>query len=191
MARLFVDDMRAVSLRVSKVRERLGLIRPSVGGSRRAVPAELLGRGSSRCVIAASERKYGNNHRDWLFKTSGDGIWAQYAEEWEIENARECVLKSVAMHLYEVTGPNAREEICALHCEPSVEGDNMASSCKRCSHLHVTIDGNRLSHAHFPLNLTDLHEGVISLDALDDQFAKALQVFDHEVIPRLVRAKSI
>jgi hypothetical protein len=180
---LIIPDVHS---RIRDVQRILSRIRPFSHGARTPVAAHMVSGGATKpYIVAAADKKLGESHRDWLFKTSGNDIWGQYEEIWDVSDSGSGELRSVALQLFEVRSPAVREEICAMHCEPTHIGDGLTSSCKRCPHVHLTVDRNRLGRAHIPLNIAELQAGMPSLEALNRHFEVALEVFELEVIERL------
>ncbi len=172
--------------RVNVVQSFLTRIRPQHrGGGRQQVPATIVtDRGA--IIVVANESTAEPSYRDWLFKTSKDGVWAHYSEEWVpvSSKANEWFLKQSALHLYSVPTPRSRSEIFAVHCEPSHRGDALSDVFKRGPHIHATASDSRLAHAHIPLQLVGSDQIIASQDAHTEFVKCAMDLLDEEIIPR-------
>jgi hypothetical protein len=138
-------------------------------------------------IEAAFENRRLSSHRESFFKTSSPNIWANYWEAWRSDDGASPWRLSVAsLQLVWVDGPewNPRE-IVAMHCEPNEVGKSFQSQLKRGPHIHVKADGNRLGHAHFPLNLCHLNDVMHSIESLEHAIETAIDVLRSEVIDRL------
>lgn len=175
-----------IGKRCRSVQSMLSPIRPFHGPERRPVQAVVTSYGR-KAVVAALDKRLGPSPREWLFKTSVTDVWAQYSEEWIHATRSIWVLRQAGLNLFIARGPaeTQREEIFALHCEPQEEGLSLESRCKQCPHVHVTADGNLLSHAHIPLHVLSRNQDLTSVKRFTDVFQKANEIIESEILKRI------
>ena len=135
-------------------------------------------------VVSVFDRKTEASFRDCYFSTNAKQILAVYFEEWVMDlDGQTWRLQNVSLQLSWFDSPHSeQQEIVALHCEPREAGNSFQSRLKRGPHIHVTADGNRLSHAHFPLNLCHLNDVMQSFESLEQAIERAIEVLQSEVI---------
>jgi hypothetical protein len=177
-------SIRSVAERIRFIQRLFRPIRPKARGHVQDVPVRSLAVRGVGTVVSARDGETGDSHRDWRFRTRADWLMAQYFEVWVEDSSGSALLMAQAsLHLFSIPGPSVPEkELIALHCEPGHLGGTRTDVFKRGPHVHVSADGNRLAHAHIPLNYCDLDRALASRDSLSDALMKAVEVLETEVI---------
>ncbi len=177
-------SIRSLAERIGFVQRLFRPIRPTAGGHVKDVPVKYLNVRGLGTVVSACDVETGASHRDRRFRTRVNWLTAQYFEVWAEDSSRKVwLMNQASLHLYWIEQPHSPErELVALHCEPGHFGATRTDRFKRGPHIHVSSDGNRLAHAHIPLNYCDLERVLASKDSLGDAFTKAVEILETEVI---------
>ena len=116
------------------------------------------------------------NHNDWYFKTHNDDYKGAYFEVW-LEKNNNYVLEKAYFKLMLIERNN-HKEILSLHIDPS-ERDN---KYKMGPHIHLITSIDKVSKAHFSLNLSDLTQILNSYDNFKAAYTNALIMINEEII---------
>lgn len=117
-----------------------------------------------------------SNHKDWFFKTHNETYKGAYFEVW-LEKGNDFVLEKAYFKLM-INADNNNQEILSLHIDPS-EHEN---KYKMGPHIHFITSIDKISKAHFSLNLNNLSQVVNSYDNFKEAYINALTMINEEII---------
>jgi hypothetical protein len=86
------------------------------------------------------------------------------------------------LHFFRLNGDEEMQLLC-LHCDPNEPSGHPNSIYKQSPHLHLTMTGSSLDHAHVPLADGFLTHVLASLESLTAAFKRAIAMLSQEILP--------
>ena len=144
------------------------------------------GSGQGCRIFAVTDRSAGPGPpQDQVFGTSVRGAVASYVERWGPTDRTHVsfTLLKAGFHLLLRSGPYARPvEVVALHCEPTLDGDDWPSVYRRIPHIHVSIAKYPVSRAHFAVELSRHNEVLDSIESMQCTMTAYVQLISAEIL---------
>ncbi len=157
------------------------LLSPFIENGKRVACSQGKGIFEGGKIIAAHDKRYSDDPREWLFKTHTNNIWAKYHELWLPESGtKSLILTKVYLTLSLGKESGLRDLIC-LHCDPNENSNDYFVICQHNPHLHIKAADAPLHRSHFPLSITE--EKILnSLESITNSFEKAIKILNYEVL---------
>jgi hypothetical protein len=126
-----------------------------------------------------------SEYRSWRFATTAPGFSAMYHERWERANHHVWRLERAYLHLYKRDGLDETEFLC-LHCDPTEAVTAPHAPYKQGPHLHISIAGDEIRHAHLAVHGGFLSVVLANVAAFNRAMGWAIQMLRDEVLDPLL-----
>lgn len=174
------------SIRGNQIKNILKIISANPSIYPRRVPSNLADRRIVFCVTDSSRITDSNQFNKYSdinerFKTINPYYTASYYEIWDKVTGTkdDYYLNRIYFHIYL---SESDKEYILLHTDP-LDDDSTHGIYKRSPHLHIkhSMD-DKISHAHFALNINDYEIALSSLDEVNRCFRNHIEMLAHQII---------
>lgn len=175
-------SMRDIQKRCRRIEALLSTLRE---GARLTCSIGSGGGARSRVLVAHEGPLPRREAREIRFRLAGGRLWANYFEIWSAsDESKQLDLFKAYLTLFRAAQEGRADELIAIHCDPSEDGPEPATSYKRGPHLHVIAASDPIPRVHFALDLGQLELLLSSLDELETGWKRLVRMLKVEVVDR-------